>query len=177
VARRGYHLSREYAVDPLELLYVREVMEETIAALPESAVMRDVVNSPQWQQCEAQQLLPVVDKADRLKGVLTVADVQRLMADEQSAAASNTLGELMQANGLKVYADETLRPLVYQMAESGITRMPVVERGTGKLLGIVTLDHLLKARTRHLDEERRRERILTWRFITGPRPESVKTDS
>jgi chloride channel protein, CIC family len=177
VARRGYHLSREYAVDPLELLYVREVMEETIAALPESAVMRDVVNSPQWQQCEAQQLLPVVDKADRLKGVLTVADVQRLMADEQSAAASNTLGELMQANGLKVYADETLRPLVYQMAESGITRMPVVERGTGKLLGIVTLDHLLKARTRHLDEERRRERILTWRFFTGPRPESVKTDS
>jgi predicted transcriptional regulator len=177
VARRGYHLSREYAVDPLELLYVREVMEETIAALPESAVMRDVVNSPQWQQCEAQQLLPVVDKADRLKGVLTVADVQRLMADEQSAAASNTLGDLMQTNGLKVYSDETLRLLVYQMAESGITRMPVVERGTGKLLGIVTLDHLLKARTRHLEEERRRERILTWRFFTGPRPESVKTDS
>jgi len=177
VARRGYHLSREYAVDPLELLYVREVMEETIAALPERAVLRDVVNSPQWRQCEAQQLLPVVDKGDRLKGVLTVADLQRLMAHEQSAAASNTLGELMQTNGLKVYPDETLRVLVYQMAESGITRMPVVERGTEKLLGIVTLDHLLKARTRHLEEERRRERILTWRFFTGQRPESVKTDS
>src|SRR6516164_2278409 len=27
VARRGYHLSREYAVDPLEILFVREVME------------------------------------------------------------------------------------------------------------------------------------------------------
>src|ERR1700733_14541110 len=26
VARRGFHLSREYAVDPLELLFVREVM-------------------------------------------------------------------------------------------------------------------------------------------------------
>jgi chloride channel protein, CIC family len=26
VARRGYHLSREYAVDPLEILFVREVM-------------------------------------------------------------------------------------------------------------------------------------------------------
>jgi chloride channel protein, CIC family len=177
VARRGYHLSREYAVDPLELLYVREVMEQTIAALPERAVLRDVVNSPQWRQCEAQQLLPVVGKGDRLKGVLTVADVQSLMAHEQSLAASNTLGELMQTNALKVYPDETLRLLVYQMAESGITRMPVVERGTGKLLGIVTLDHLLKARTRHLEEERRRERILTWRFFTGRRPESVETDS
>ena len=26
VARRGYHLSREYAVDPLEILFAREVM-------------------------------------------------------------------------------------------------------------------------------------------------------
>jgi len=177
VARRGYHLSREYAVDPLELLYVREVMEQTIAALPERAVLRDVVNSPQWRQCEAQQLLPIVGKGHRLEGVLTVADAQILMAHEQSLAASNTLGELMQTNVLKVYPDETLRLLVYQMAESGITRMPVVERGTGKLLGIVTLDHLLKARTRHLEEERRRERILTWRFFTGRRPESVETDS
>jgi CIC family chloride channel protein len=176
VARRGYHLSREYAVDPLELLYVREVMEQTIAALPERAVLRDVVNSPQWRQCEAQQLLPIVGQGHGLKGVLTVADVQILMAHEQSLTASNTLGELMQTNFLKVYPDETLRLLVYQMAESGITRMPVVERGTGKLVGIVTLDHLLKARTRHFEEERRRERILTWQFFTG-RPESVETDS
>ena len=33
VARRGYHLSREYAVDPLELLYVREVMRTNIVKL------------------------------------------------------------------------------------------------------------------------------------------------
>ena len=33
--------------------------------------------------------------------------------------------------------------------------MPVVERGTRRLLGIVSLDDLLKARTRHLEEERR----------------------
>jgi hypothetical protein len=86
-------------------------------------------------------------------------------------------GSHSETNVLEVYPDETPRLLVYQMAESGITRMPVVERGTGKLLGIVTLDHLLKARTRHLEEERRRERILTWRFFTGRRPESVEADS
>jgi hypothetical protein len=34
VARRGYHLSREYAVDPLEILFVREVMRTNIVALP-----------------------------------------------------------------------------------------------------------------------------------------------
>jgi len=25
IARRGYHLSREYAIDPMEILFVREV--------------------------------------------------------------------------------------------------------------------------------------------------------
>src|SRR3954454_16696187 len=30
VARRGYHLSREYAVDPLEILFVREVMRNHV---------------------------------------------------------------------------------------------------------------------------------------------------
>jgi len=29
VARRGYHLSREYAVDPLEILFAREVMRSS----------------------------------------------------------------------------------------------------------------------------------------------------
>src|ERR1700730_1541489 len=33
VARRGYHLSREYAVDPLEILFVREVMRTKLAVL------------------------------------------------------------------------------------------------------------------------------------------------
>src|ERR1043166_9474070 len=37
VARRGYHLSREYSVDPLEILFVREVMRPNIVALPAGA--------------------------------------------------------------------------------------------------------------------------------------------
>jgi chloride channel protein, CIC family len=34
VSRRGYHLSREYAVDPLKILFVRKVMRTNIVALP-----------------------------------------------------------------------------------------------------------------------------------------------
>src|SRR5271170_4769840 len=33
VARRGFHLSREYAVDPLEILFVREVMRTKVVVL------------------------------------------------------------------------------------------------------------------------------------------------
>ena len=33
IARRGYHLSREYDVDPLEILFVGEVMERDVLDL------------------------------------------------------------------------------------------------------------------------------------------------
>src|SRR5207342_2754524 len=34
IARRGYHVSREYATDPLEILFAREVMRSGVLALP-----------------------------------------------------------------------------------------------------------------------------------------------
>jgi chloride channel protein, CIC family len=37
IARRGYHVSREYSIDPLEILFVREVMRTSVVALPASA--------------------------------------------------------------------------------------------------------------------------------------------
>src|ERR1700730_10555048 len=33
VARRGYHLSREYSVDPLEIVFAREVMRTNVVAV------------------------------------------------------------------------------------------------------------------------------------------------
>jgi CBS domain-containing protein len=53
------------------------------------------------------------------------------------------------------------------MAEKGVTRLLVVNPADAtRLVGVVALHDLLKARTRHLDEEQRRERILPWEFIT-----------
>jgi chloride channel protein, CIC family len=54
-----------------------------------------------------------------------------------------------------------LRVVVYRMAETGLTRFPVVDRGDeGKLVGMIGLQDLLSARTRNLAEERDRERVL-----------------
>jgi hypothetical protein len=41
----------------------------------------------------------------------------------------------------------------------------VVEHATRKFLGLISLDDLLKARTRHLEEERRREQTLKLKFL------------
>jgi len=72
------------------------------------------------------------------------------------------------------YPDEPLRAVVYRMAETGFTRFPVVRRDNPqKLLGIVSLGDLLKARTRNLEEERQRERVLRMRLLLPRRTPST----
>jgi CBS domain-containing protein len=47
------------------------------------------------------------------------------------------------------------------MAETGITRFPVIDdENSRKVVGIISLEDLLHARVRNLEEERRRERVL-----------------
>jgi CBS domain-containing protein len=54
------------------------------------------------------------------------------------------------------------------MAETGLTRLPVIEQDTGRLAGMVSLRDLLMARVRNLNEERDRERVLNLRLpFTG----------
>jgi CBS domain-containing protein len=66
------------------------------------------------------------------------------------------------------FADEPLRVVVHRMAESGFTRLPVLDpQSDRKLVGIVSLDGLLRARLQNLTEERARERVLRIRLPFG----------
>ncbi len=101
VARRGYHLSCEYAVDPLEILSVSEVMR------------------------------PSTDES------------------------------LGNGNGPVAYPDEPLRVVVNRMAETGNTCFPVLDRAIdGRVVGVVQLKDLLLARSRVLEAEGVRERLI-----------------
>src|SRR5215813_13071625 len=45
ISRRGLHLSREYAIDPLEILFVRDVMRKHVVTLTKGASIRDVLQT------------------------------------------------------------------------------------------------------------------------------------
>jgi H+/Cl- antiporter ClcA len=165
VARRGFHLSREYAVDPLEILFVHEVMRSNVAVLPEDAKVGEMLNALQVEHPQKQRLLPVVSPEGRLVGVLTRKDIRERIENDGDAVLQLPLGHLVRPSTVETNPDEILRVVVYRMAEKSVTRLPVVERATGKFLGLVSLDDLLKARARHLEEERRRERPLGLEFL------------
>jgi CBS domain-containing protein len=121
----------------------------TIEALRE-AYIRQPAN-------RGQHLYPVVD-GQLLKGVITRRQLRELTASANGRASlADVLRKPAVAN-----PDEPLRAVVFRMAETGFTRMPVVE--DGKLVGMVALHDLLLARVRSLHEERSRERVLKLRL-------------
>ncbi|MFZ0797637.1 MAG: chloride channel protein [Terriglobales bacterium] len=175
VARRGYHLSREYAVDPLEILFVREVMRTKVAVLPAASTLGDIWHSLRVDHRQEQRLLPVVNTQGQLVGVVTRGDITQQMEQNGDAARGWPIGELVRTSAVEAYPDEPLRVVVYRMVEKGCTRMPVLERDTRKFLGLVSLNDLLKARSRHLEEESRRERSLKFRLLPPKRQNSDGT--
>jgi H+/Cl- antiporter ClcA len=167
VARRGFHVSREYAVDTLEVLFVRDVMNERPIVLDAAHTSIQAIALIDGDRHErSQQLFPLLDGDAKLVGAVTHGELLVWGAD---ADRSNlALGQLAGASPATVFTNETLRTAVYRMAEKGLTRLLVVNAAdASRLVGVLALHDLLKARARHLEEEERRERILPWEFITA----------
>lgn len=163
LSRRGYHLSREYSIDPLEILFSREVMRTSVLAFRDSETVQDFAG---WFRAEhspsGQHLYPIVDAEHRVTGVITRKDLREILSRSHPAGA--TIGGLVHRMPTVAYTNEPLRMVVNRMAEKGFTRMPVVYPEGGKLAGMISLDDLLKGRARVLTEERVRERVLRIRF-------------
>jgi H+/Cl- antiporter ClcA/CBS domain-containing protein len=166
VSRRGYHLSREYSVDPLEILFVREVMRASVAAFSAAMPLEEAAHHLRPDHSpRGQHLYPVLDSENQLTGVITRKDLRKLAAEHQGNRA---IGEFVRCAPVVAYANEPLRVVVDRMASSGFTRMPVLDLGgDGKLVGMVSLQDLLHARARNLSEERDRERVIRIRLPFG----------
>ena len=179
VARRGYHLSREYAVDPLEILFARDAMHTNLVAFPWDSTLEHVQAMLSGNhRPRGQYLYPVVDERRELRGVITRKGLHKWMGE---AGPGTKLSELV-TDPVVAYPDEPLRVVVYRMAETGLTHFPVVDRGDErKLLGMIGLRELLSARTRNLAEERDRERVLRIRLPLlekrDPKSKSVSPES
>jgi len=176
VARRGFHLTREYSVDPLEVLSVREVMRTNIAVFPSDTPIEEVAQLVQKSGSpRLQRLYPVVDAEGRLQGIVRRHNLRELIQNHQADGdGARSLEAMIELNPVVAFPDETLRQVVHRMAETGLTRFPVTERASPqKLAGIVALEDLLRARERNLEEERRREKVLRLHlpFRSRRRPE------
>ncbi len=170
VARRGFHVSREYSVDPLERLNVEEIMSTDVVTVNCAVPVRDLlIQYFLGHGAKKHQGYPVVDDQNRLLGVVTKADLLEewmpSLVDHSEADAGHhspiIAFDLVGREPITVSPEETCRTAAERMAAHGVGRLVVVATGEpDKVLGIVTRSDLLKPRFRHTEEETRRERVF-----------------
>jgi H+/Cl- antiporter ClcA/CBS domain-containing protein len=160
IARRGLHLTREYTVDPFEIMRVGEIMATPVDTLPSGMTVTDAVAFFSLDAAAPRhKSYPVVDVAHKLVGIVSRADVLRWTRDGWNDGL--TLGNACDARGLvTAYTDELVGHLADRMAETDKGRVPVIERATRKLVGLVARRDLLRVRAAKGREEFERERAF-----------------
>lgn len=168
IARRGFHLSREYDVDPLEILFIGEVMETDLLTFEAHVCAAEALEAvsdtnPATLRARRQMLYPVVDDAGHLMAVVTRTQLETAVHEGRGADLILDLGI---GEPVVTHPDQTLRMVATEMARHGVDRMPVVDRrDPDRLVGIISLTMLLAGRLRDLQEARDSERVLRLRVV------------
>ena len=157
VARRGFHVTREYSVDPLAALRVGEVMDRHPPTIPASMKVTDLSDRIARHDPEliARQGTLIVDGERNLAGIITRGDLVRAL---EQLPENATVLEAGTRNLIVAYPDEILGEAVARMVRNDIGRLPVVERhDPHKLIGYLGRASVMTARLRRLEEEHDRE--------------------
>src|SRR4029079_19534642 len=105
VSRRGFHLTREYATDPLEILFAREVMASDVAAIPVAARRQDIAAAIDGER-RGQSIFALVNEIGELVGVVT-----RWMLEQWADGDGTTDASVLTIahEPVTAYPDESLR--------------------------------------------------------------------
>jgi chloride channel protein, CIC family len=160
IARRGYHITREYSVDPFQLIRVQDIMAKPVDTLPADMPIAEVVkffttpNAPRRHKS-----YPVVDASGRVVGLVSRTDALAWMMDGHQT--SGTLGGQLAGRELVIgYEDEIVGQIADRMAETQMGRIPILRRSDSALVGLVARRDILRVRATVNSEERDREALI-----------------
>jgi len=157
VARRGFHVTREYSVDPLAVLRVGEVMDRnppTVPAQMKVSELSDLIANGNPQLSHRQGTL-IADDAGNLAGIITRGDLIRAIEKIPNGC---TVLEAGSRHLIVTFADEILHDAVTRMVHHDIGRLPVVRRDNPqKIVGYLGRASIMTARLRRHEEEHHRE--------------------
>ena len=163
IARRGQHVVREYSIDPFELLRVAEVMVPGVDTLPASMKI-DAAVAFFADQERPHKSYPILDGDGLVAGMVSRGDVLRWRAENPHG--EETLFDRASDRSLIVgYADEPVSYLADRMVAADIGRVPIVERGAARLVGLVSRKDLLRIRASAKSAEVSREAFFARRQV------------
>jgi len=154
IARRGYHIYREYGVDPLERQFVDEVMTRDVVTI-DAGARADETLARFFGAGQAHRAFPVVRDGIAV-GVLDRATLAAAVARDPAAPIGAVVAD---QRAIVALPDESCRLVASRLALNHLERLPVVaDLASMRLVGVVARSDLVKPRLGHVEEEERRER-------------------
>ncbi|GGA29858.1 chloride channel protein [Dyella nitratireducens] len=157
VARRGFDIFREYTVDRLEHMAVKDVMSTEIMTVSGNISVREAAQK-YFGIDQKYRAYPVVDSEGRLLNVINREEMARLSHADPDGTSQ--LADVLGKDPVVSYPDESCKTVAIRAAVEKLDRIPVVSAERQLLLGMVTRYDLLKPYTHHHEEERVRERFF-----------------
>jgi H+/Cl- antiporter ClcA/CBS domain-containing protein len=158
VARRGYHVNREYIVDPLMAMRVSDAMDNeppTVPAEMKLSHLSDLLAKKDRRLSRRQGTI-IVDEEGLMVGIITRGDV--LKAIEGFHDPGLTVLDAGTRNLIVTYPDEILYEAIDKMVRNDIGRLPVVTREDPRLVvGYLGRSAVMTARLHRLKEEHERQ--------------------
>jgi H+/Cl- antiporter ClcA len=165
IARRGVNVPSEYAADFFDQISVREMLTPnpiTISPTQTVAELRAWVDSR--VPGSTHQGYPVLSPQGHLLGIIT-----RRQFLDPAVEPARTADSLLSRPPILVYSDASLRDAADHMVNHDIGRLPVLDRQSRQLVGILTRSDLLRAHRQRLTADHTTARTLR------PSPISPKT--
>jgi len=102
--------------------------------------------------------LPVVDEAQRLRGMVTLTDLEKAQTDQ---LISGTVADIQATHVVTVFPDETLKSALQRAGALDVGPMPVIDRAqTGRLVGLLRRGDIVRAYSHAtLDQEARLSKV------------------
>jgi H+/Cl- antiporter ClcA/predicted transcriptional regulator len=155
IARRGYHIYREYGIDPMERMSVAEVMTKEVIAIDAETSIADALQRYFGPQ-QSHRAFPVVHNG-YFVGMLDRVTLHKCEGDNTRQHVADLFGANVP---IMAQPDETCRTVATRLAVHGVERMPVVaDAQTRKLVGIVSRSDLINPSSGLFAEEHQHERM------------------
>jgi H+/Cl- antiporter ClcA len=158
IARRGRHLTREYSTDPFEVVRASEVMVKVVDTLPGTMSVDDAVafftaDEPRHKS------YPIVDAGGRLVGLASRADALRWRT-EGGHGASTLYDVASDEDAAFAHPEDVIGRVADVMVTREVGRVPIVEAGSHKLVGLVARKDLLHMRRLQMAQESERAPVI-----------------
>jgi len=158
IARRGLHITRDYAIDSLEQCLIKEVMTTKMITLAPDLTVHQALQLLQMEpERYAFNSYPLQTEDGKIVGIVSTKKLLPWVSNAQSH--STTLNDAFGGSVHTLYSNQTVRLGIEKMAtrKSGLV---IILSDSEQPIGIMSRSDMLKARRKHIEEDQVRGRHL-----------------